>query len=189
MHHKFGVKLFFLLLSSFLCQSVWGQLQYTQRFTNLLKRCDASFIMPIEGWYKIKLLRKSQARKYDLVLESEEHDFEIRFKLNPNYALTAPHVTCAATVSDLAINNDYFDIRLNVFSADQAWADFNAEWAAYADFVPKPSISDKYYGRLVMLYRDDHLLQTTMFFNKQDEEKDIRLYSLSFLPGKMSESN
>jgi hypothetical protein len=162
--------------------SAFTQIQYTQHFTNELKRCRADFIAPVEGWYKIKLLKNEPGPRYDLALQSEEKDFELRFSLQPEYRVQAPHITCLTTASTLAINDDHADIHVNVFTADQALEFFHADWAAYADFVPKPSLTQKYYGRLVTLFRqDDGLMQIVMFFNEHDEEKDRRIYSLSFL--------
>ncbi|NND31130.1 MAG: hypothetical protein HKN76_00975 [Saprospiraceae bacterium] len=183
------IKLIFSLIFLISLNLLYGQLQYTQHFTDLLDECEASFVMPVEGWYKLKLLKKAEARKYDLMIESQEHEFEIRYKLIPDYQISAPHITCVSTVSDLASNEERFDIQLNVLDVEQARADFNADWAAYADFVPKSSITDKFYARLVMLQRDHHLLQTIMFFNEHDAEKDIRLHSLSFVPTRGAQSN
>jgi hypothetical protein len=163
-------------------QILTGQIQYTNHFTQKLKKSGADFIAPVEGFYKIKMPKKRQMNPYDLALESEEHALEIGFILKPNLEVSVPHVYFMAAVSSLAINDEQFDIRLNMFAEEVAQAQFHAEWAAYADFVPKSSLTDKYYGRIVCLYREGTLLQTVMFFNRQDEEKDKRMYSLSFLP-------
>jgi hypothetical protein len=173
-------KMTFLLIV--LSQSGFSQIQYTQHFTRELKKCQASFVAPVEGWYKIKMLRNEPGLKYDLALQSEEKDFELRYDLQPGYRANVPHITCLTSASTLAINDDRADIRVNIFTPEQAREYFQADWAAWADFIPKPSITEKYYGRLVTLFREgDGLMQVVMFFNQHSEEKDRRIYSLSFL--------
>ena len=115
-------------------------------------------------------------------LESEEHALELRYRLESNFRSAAPQVIFISTASTLASNDDQFDLKFHIFDPEQAHSIFNAEWAAYADFIPKASITNKFYGRLVTIYRDNILLQTVLFFNKQDDEKDRRMYSLLFSP-------
>lgn len=158
-----------------------AQMQYTRHFTKELEKCHATFIAPVEGWYKIKMIRDQFGPKYDLALESEEKDFEMHFSLDPDYQINVPHITCLTTASTLAINSDRFDIQVNVFTPEQTKSYFNADWAAYADFIPKPTLTDKSFGRLVTIFREGFgLLQEVFFFNFHDPEKDLRMYTLTF---------
>ncbi len=176
-----ALRLSLLLLLSCFCSNGFSQLQYTQKFTRLLRKCDASFIAPIEGHYKIRMPRGSEPVDFDLVLESEDKAFELRYQLDPNYHLDIPHISFMTSASSLAINEDRFDIEMNVFTLEQSRSLFGADWAAYADFIPKPSITKKRYGRIVTVFKSDKgLMQTIMFFDDHEEEKDRRLYSLSF---------
>jgi hypothetical protein len=163
-------------------QQALAQIQYTSHFTRKLQKCNAEFISPVEGFYKIKLLKKGKDTTYDLALESNEHELELRYRLESNFRSAAPHVVFTTNASTLASNDEHFDLKLHVFDPEEAQSIFNAEWAAYADFVPKSSVTNKFYGRLVTLYRENMLLETVLFYNKQDDEKDRRMYSLLFMP-------
>ncbi|MCB0689094.1 MAG: hypothetical protein KDC53_21295 [Saprospiraceae bacterium] len=160
-----------------------AQIQYTRHFSRALEKCQATFVAPVEGWYKIKMLRDQFGPKYDLALQSEDREFEMHFSLDPEYRANVPHITCLTTASTLAINMDRFDIKVNVFTDEQCRAFFNADWAAYADFIPKPSLTDKQFGRLVTIFREGKgMIQEVFFFNWHDDEKDRRMYSVAFLP-------
>lgn len=168
-----------MLLS--LCNLGYTQIQYTQKFTKLLRQCEASFVAPIEGFYKIRMPRGSDQYQFDLLLDSEDKSFELRYKIDPRYKLDIPHVAAMTMASHLASNEERFSIEMNVFTAEQSESYFGADWAAYADFIPKPSFTNRRYGRLVSVFKSGKgLLQTIMFFDDHNEEKDRRLYSLTF---------
>lgn len=174
-----------VILSVTISQPSFAQMQYTRHFTRELEKCNASFITPVEGWYKIKMIRDQFGPKYDLALESQDREFEMHFSLDADYRADVPHITCLSTASTLAINSDQFDIAVYVFSGEQSKSFFEADWAAYADFIPKPTLTDKSYGRLVTLFREGiGLMHEVFFFNFHDEEKDRRMYSLAFLPNR-----
>lgn len=160
-----------------------AQTHYTQRFAKELDRCDATFVSPVEGWYKIKLLRNQGEPKMDLAIQSEDKHFEMRFSLQPEYRANVPHISCLTTASTLAINDEQASIKMNFFTPEQALQYFQADWAAYVDFIPKPQISDKYYGRLVTIFREGSgIMHEVLLFDFHDDEKDRRIYSLSFTP-------
>jgi len=174
-------KISFILLFSVLYNVGFTQMQYTRKFTKLLAQCNASFIGPVEGFYKIKMPNGSDRDHFDLMLESEEKAFELRYKLNPDYRLAVPHISCMTSAMDLAVNDDRVSIEMNVFTPEQSASSFGADWAAYVDFVPKPTITNKRYGRVVTVFKfQTGLMQTVMFFNDHEEEKNRRLYSLTF---------
>ena len=101
------------------------------------------FVKPVEGYYKVKLKRADGLMRYDLVLDSQEKEFEMRFWIDPKKDLVVPQVHAFALVSGLASNNPHFDIAFNIWPEEQALQYFNAKWAAFADFIPKRSLSDK----------------------------------------------
>ena len=176
---RFSGTIFFWVLLPAL---ITAQIQYSRHFTKELERCQATFVAPVEGWYKIKLLKDQFGPQYDLSLESDEKDFEMHFSLQPDYRANVPHISCLSTVSTLALNDDQVDIQINFFTPEQTKQYFEADWAAYADFVPKPSLTDKAYGRLVTIFLEGRgLIQEVFFFNKHDNEKDRRIYSIAFM--------
>ena len=160
---------------------VYGQIQYSHHFTKKLEACGVEFIRPLEGYYKVKMKRRDRFINYDLVLYSEDYNFEMRFWLDPDYRHDVPHITAFSLVNSLAINEPHFDIHMNLFREEDAKAYFNANWAAYSDFIPKRSLSDKHFGRLVCIYHQDKgMIYNLMLFNDHVEEKDRRLYALQF---------
>jgi hypothetical protein len=162
---------------------IGAQTLYTHHFAKELDRCEATFVSPVEGWYKIKLLRSQRAPQMDLALQSEDKSFEMRFSLQPEYTANVPHITCLTTASTLAINDEQASIKMNFFTPEQALQYFQADWAAFVDFIPKPQISDKYYGRLVTIFREGSgIMHEVLLFDFQDDEKNRRIYSLAFTP-------
>ena len=114
----------------------------------------------------------------------------MRFSLQPEYTADVPHITCLSTASTLAINDEQASISMHFFTPEQAQQYFQADWAAYADFIPKPQISDKYYGRLVTIFREGSgIIHEVLLFDFHDDEKDRRMYSLAFKAQGMEGNN
>ncbi len=158
-----------------------SQIHYSNHFTREISRCQAEFIEPVEGLYKVKMMKRDEDLNYDLVLFSEEYDFEMRFVLEPKYHRTTPHVDFFTLTTSLALNHERPDIHMNLFEPEEAHTRFNAQWAAYADFIPKRSLTEKSYARLLSIYRQDcGLIHTLLLFNEHTDEKDRRLHSISF---------
>ncbi len=161
--------------------SVFGQIHYSHHFTKKIRKCQMQFIEPTEGMYRVKLLKRDLLMRYDLVLHSESNGLEIRFFIDPKVRGDAPYVSFMAKVSSLAINMDHFDIRTNFFPVEQAAALFHADWAAYADFIPKRLLTEKHFGRLVTIYRrDGRLAHTLLLFDLHNDEVDRRMNSITF---------
>ena len=159
------------------------QIYYSNHFTKKLRSMGATLIKPVEGFYKVKLLKRDQFLRYDLVLHSEEKEFEMRFCLDNKYEAGVPHVSAFATATSLASNDPHFEISINIFPPENAKSYFNASWAAYLDFIPKRSLSERHYGRLVCMYDERRgMMYNLMLFNGHDEEKNRRIYSLMFQP-------
>ena len=159
-----------------------AQILYSRHFAKKVEKCQASFIRPVENWYKIKMLDKDPYMRYDLVLASEDKAFEMRFFLDHKYDRQIPQVDFFSLASSLAINEDHFDVHMHIFPKDMAQQSFHADWAGYADFVPKRSLTEKAYARLVSIYLEGTgLMHTLLLFNVHDEEKDRRMYTLTFV--------
>ncbi len=170
-----------ILLSGLSLCTLEAQTHYSHRFTKALEECNATFIQPIENLYRPKMLRKDAFGRYDQVIETRSKDFEMRFMLDPYYRKNVPNITCLALASSLATNEQHFDIQINVFPQEDAQTYYHADWAAYADFIPKRSLTDKNYGRLVTIYSvESGIMHQIMLFDEHNDEKDRRLYSLAF---------
>ncbi|MBX2817242.1 MAG: hypothetical protein KTR24_14635 [Saprospiraceae bacterium] len=157
------------------------QIIYTRSFALELEAAGADFISPVEGFYKIKMLKADRHLEYDLVLRSEDKAFEMRFDVKPDYQLAVPHIHCFNLLNSIAVNEEHFDIELNLFSPEESQKRYHADWSAYADFVPKRRFSDFHYGRLVTIYREDRgLIHQILLFNEHNREKDLRMHTISF---------
>ncbi len=158
-----------------------AQIYYAHAFTRKLERCQAQFAKPLEGYYKIKFLKKNTLVPFDLVLESRDFSFEHRFILDPDYQLDVPHVSSMALAATLAINEEKFSLTANCLSAEEAAGYYGADWAVYIDFVPKPEVTLRHYARLVTLYKEGAaLIHHLMLFDYHDDEQSRRLYMLGF---------
>ena len=162
--------------------TVSGQIHYSHRFTKKLKKAHLNFIEPVEGFYKIRLPKKDEYLKYDLVLRSEEKAFEMRFHIDPAPTMAFPHMACFNLANSLATNDQHFNLEMQIFEQDNAHELFTADWAAYVDFIPKRSLTDKHYARLLTLFREEYgLVHLLLLFDHHGREKDLRLYTLSFI--------
>ncbi|NND05105.1 MAG: hypothetical protein HKN87_01885 [Saprospiraceae bacterium] len=173
-----------LILSLNLVMYTWShaQIHYTHQFTKKLKRTQLQFVEPVEGMYRIQMLRKDDFLKYDLVLASEDYQLDMRYIVEPKAGKMTPmHLTFLSRTSTLALNDEHFDIKVHVYHPNLANSLFHADWAAYADFIPKRSLTDKHFGRLLSIYKADcGVASILLLFNEHKGEEDRRMYSLSF---------
>lgn len=176
-----GIALLFVLATLVIPELAMGQIHYSHHFTKKLNSMAGSFVEPVEGYYKVKMLRRDAYMRYDLVINSEEKEFEMRFLLDKKYLSGTPKISMMTLASSLASNDTHFDIHMHLFPPDLAKNYYAADWAAYADFVPKQSLTDKHYARLLCIYQVDlGLIYQLMLFNQHDEEKNRRLYTIGF---------
>jgi len=160
-----------------------SQIVYSHGFTKKLKRAGLEFIEPVEGFYKVRLLRKDEFLRYDMVVHSEEKQLEMRFVIDPRYALETPHITFFNLATSLATNEQRFNIKMNVLATEEAKSVYGADWAAYSDFIPKRSLSNMYYARLLTLFHQQKgIAHQILLFNRYDDELNMRLRTISFLP-------
>jgi hypothetical protein len=172
---------FIIGFSLFNVNNLFSQIHYSHRFTKKLKKTHMTFVEPVEGFYKIRMLKRDEFLKYDLVLESEEKAFEMRFLINPSPSISYPHIAHFNLANSLATNHQHFNLEMQFFEEEDVKSVFHADWAAFADFIPKRSLTDKHFARLVTLYNEAYgMAHLLLLFNSQDREKDLRLYTLSF---------
>lgn len=172
--------LYLMIFGLILPFSTHGQIIYTKRFTKKLEKCNADIIRPVEGRYRVHMIRRRTDPKYDLVLRSEDFEQEIRFILDHSVRQNAPHVRFFVLASDLATNDEENDIIIKAWDPAQARQLFSADWAGYCDFVPKPGVTDYAYGRLVSLYKDTHLMHMIIYYNEKSTELEHRMRMLFF---------
>ena len=171
-----------ILVPVLLCGQGEDQIRYSYVFTEKLKAVSLDFMEPVEGFYKVKKLTHDDFLHYDLVLHSIEKNFEMRFIIKKDTAGLLPHIECFNMSNTVAINDDHFDLRMQFFGSDQLEETFHADWGAYVDFIPKRTVTDKHFGRLLTLYAEHKgIIHAIFFFNHHDREKDIRMLSFSFL--------
>ncbi len=132
------------------------ELLFTRSFTNKCRNSDVTFYMPVETKLLPTTLKRDAFLKYDLCL-TDQADIEVRIiidELSPQRS-QAPNVRFQSVLATLASNDEDHFMRISLFDNQDAEAFFNAEWAAYAEFVPKSEITNKRYGLLECLYLSD----------------------------------
>lgn len=178
------VRLVGLFTSILVGTSLPAQITYSHNFTKKLHRSGIDFVEPVEGFYKVRLLKKDALLKYDMVIQSKEKDLEMRFVLDPKYKLDVPHISFFNLATSLATNEQRFNIQLNVYSPSEAKSLYGADWAAYSDFIPKRTLTDKYYARLISIFRVGlGMAHQIILFNRHDREVDVRSHTISFSKG------
>ncbi|MDH3244651.1 MAG: hypothetical protein OEM26_08560 [Saprospiraceae bacterium] len=164
--------------------SLPAQIIYSHNFTKKLHRAGIDFVEPVEGFYKVRLLKKDDLLKYDMVIQSKEKDLEMRFVLDPKYKLDVPHLSFFNLATSLATNEQRFNIKLNVYPPSEAKSLYGADWAAYSDFIPKRTLTDKYYARLISIFREGlGMAHQIILFNRHEREVDVRSHTISFRGG------
>ena len=140
-------------------------------FDEKAEKLGVEFFYPIETKIKQKKLRTDDFLNYDLVLKSK-NDFEIRYFMYPesesSHISFHPHVEMTRTIATIATNDEDENIRMRTLSIEESIQRFNADWAIYADFVPKESFSRFRIGRLVSIYKEGRGYLNCIILYKKD---------------------
>ena len=158
-----------------------AQIHYSVSFTEKLKENKLAFVEPVEGMFKVVLPHKGDLIPHDLKISSKEKNIELSYLIKPDLGVLVPHVDLWSTTGTLAINDDHFDLRMVTLN-DELLREFNADWGAYVDFIPKISETKRNYGRLISIYRENHAMAyTIIYYDEFSPEIEFRMQSLSFI--------
>ena len=154
----FVICCFSILLTGF---SAKGQIIYTDGFTELLKEAHFDFFEPVEQWLHVTPKVKDQYMAYDLVLQNDRNDLELRYDIRPftNQQLDfLPKVENVRLIHHIASNNPEEEILVKVLDSETLKRRFNADWGACHFFTPKESYTEKRRGALLSIYGEGKAL-------------------------------
>jgi len=134
------------------------------------------FNKPVEGWFKPIPLLQDEFFKYDLVLQHTDDDLEMRCIIEPAYKSNLknnyPHLLAMRNALSAANNQESNKMIIQKISAASLDSMFNADWGLMVDFIPKKSLTDKTYGKLLSLFAEDKSrLFVFFFFNEAEKDQ------------------
>jgi hypothetical protein len=160
-----------------------GQIIYTQTFTDELSAANAVCESLKGGFYNIVPVVSDSYFDYDLILESEVEDMELRYVIEPDYIPNIgdiPSVHQVTVSTNLAYNSDMSLVSIVPLSAYRL-KQMGASWGSVSFFQPKTGISERKSSRLLTLYGlEKGRIHVIIFYNRDDPLIRQRLYSLRF---------
>lgn len=141
----------------FAVASGYGQITYTAAFTRLLEKSGMEYAEPAEQWMHVTVPPVDGYMDYDLVVENDREDFEIRycFHLEKRSKETPPSVEVARLVASIASNDPETEIRIQIPADSFLIQAFNADYGLIAHFIPKAEFSGKPIGVFISLYSEN----------------------------------
>jgi hypothetical protein len=136
-----------------------AQIIYTSTFTKTLETAGITYIEPLEQWLHVTIPPDHDYMRYDLVLQNDRNDFEVRYHVYSGrnaQKSVPPFVEVSRLVSSIASNNELHEIRVTIPPDDLLQEVFNADRGVIAYFTPKEEFSEKPYGALLSLYAGEH---------------------------------
>ena len=130
---------------------------FTKSFTDQLEHLDIEFFYPTERWLKAAPLTEDDYAKYDLVLHSPP-DIELRIDIDADGYAIFPNVEVPRILASLASNSEDEFIEYTIYPRSYARSNYNAEIALFADFTPKPGLTNYPNARLLCLYKEGYAL-------------------------------
>lgn len=171
----------FLVLAG-ISGTVQSQITYTATFTRLLDKARIDYAVPAEQWLHVTLPPDHDYMHYDLVLENDRGDFEVRYRFHTGLPAEdmPPAVEVARLVAHIASNNPETEIRIQIPPDRLLQEVFNAEAGVVAHFTPKEDFSMKPYGTLLSLYPSGYagidivILYTDPEYNAVEKYRSVR---------------
>jgi hypothetical protein len=154
-----------------------GQLLYTRHFTKMLDKGMLLFNKPVEGWFKPIPLIQDEFFKYDLVLQHTDDDLEMRCIIEPTHKSKVknnyPHLLAMKNALSAASNNEANEMVIQKLSAASLDSLYNADWGLMVDFIPKKTLTNKSYGKLLSLFAEDKSRLFVFFFYNEAEKDQL----------------
>jgi hypothetical protein len=143
------------ILSAIGITSLVGQIIYTASFTRLLHDAGVEYAAPAESWLHVTIPPEDDYMDYDLVVENDRNDFEVRYFFHRDMDEQVPAaVRVAGLVASIATNEPESEIRIQMPSDALLRTAFNADRGIIAHFTPKADFSEKQFGALISLFHD-----------------------------------
>lgn len=134
-----------------------GQIIYTANFTRDLKKAGLEYAEPTEQWLHVTIPPNHEFMEYDLVLQNDRNDFEVRYSIHKERRSDLsipPSVAVSRLLADIASNDEIHEIRIKIPPDELLKEAFNATSGVIAYFAPKDEFSEKDFGALVSLYAE-----------------------------------
>lgn len=164
----------FLLLSLFTNEGFYAQggqedIIFTKSFTNALDQAGLEFYNPAETWLRIRPIRKDSFMQYNLILHNDPDDLELRIRINgtKRKGEVPAHVEFARLIASISSNLEEDSIKMFFSTGSFFKENYDADWGRIADFKPKKSYSDKPYGRIISLFKEDGTSADLILLSRQ----------------------
>jgi len=186
------MKYFISIISLFLCllssNIVAQKIQLTRSFDKKMERMDLVYNFVDQSYLHVSYPDRDEFRKYDLVLEDDQSEIEIKIIIIQNAKLMFPNVKAASTISTMASNQDERDeIRIQVLDSAQSSEGYGADFVSIADYLPKRALTGKEYGRSIAIYKEGLGMVITNIFYNQHENLESFNKIISFRNTKIKE--
>ncbi|HLF65780.1 MAG TPA: hypothetical protein VI603_18610 [Saprospiraceae bacterium] len=152
---KLGVS---LLCLGVMTDTALGQIVYTVAFTRDLKKAGLEYAEPTEQWLHVTIPPRHEFMDYDLVLQNDRNDFEVRYSIHQDRHADMPipaSVTVSRLIASIASNDEIHEIHVKIPPDEFLKEAFNADRGVIAYFTPKDGFSEKDFGALLSLYAED----------------------------------
>lgn len=162
------------------------QIIYTRSFTEKIQKIGLNFYEPTENWLHLQPTTEDAYFKYDLILFSEDGNLDIRFILqdveDDPTILQFPHIEFTRTIVNLSTNKQEEDIMISQLPDSLVHSYFNADWALMADMIPKKEITNKKFGRIYGLFKENRGFAVLIIFSNEPNIDQVFERMLSFAP-------
>lgn len=163
----------------------YNQITYTAAFTRLLEKAGMEYAEPAEQWMHVTVPPIDDYMDYDLVLENDKGDFEVRYAFHREKPenRTPPSVEVARLVASIATNDPETEIRIQIPADTFLRQVFNADFGLIAHFIPKEDFSMKPYGALISLYAEGRSGIDVVLLYRDPDYNPLEMYrSIRFTP-------
>ncbi len=177
------------LLLSFLSSDIIAQkIQLTRSFDKKMEQMNLVYHFIDQSYLHVSYPDRDAFRKYDLVLEDDQSNIEIKVIIIQNPKLMFPNVKAASTISTMASNQDERDeITVQVLAQEESFNRYGADFVSIADYLPKRGITGKEYGRSISIYKEGLGMVITNIFYNQLENLESYNKIISFQSSKIKE--
>jgi len=137
---------------------IFAQIQYTKSFTDKLNKANLLFYKPADTWFHLIPMEEDDFFEYDLVIESDDGDIEMRYMIHPwkeRDEDEIPHILAMNVAMEAASNDEKHLLKISPIDNVELKNTYNADWGMIVNFKPKSSLSNKQYGRLLALFSEN----------------------------------
>jgi len=134
-----------------------GQIVYTSSFTRKIDKAGIELYTPVEEWLHVYPLDRDSFMSYDLVLQNDINDFEVRYRIRPDnsrWRKIPNELEFKRLLSHIATNDTEANIHVMIADSSFAREHFDASTCRFVHFTPKAGYSEKPYATLITLKSD-----------------------------------